>query len=332
VLDVRNSKHHRWRLVGSELTNSIRYEFATYAQMAGSDVSPAPEITTALGTILAANGDTVESARLDDLVRRLDTVGPFQSDNIDFVGLRERTFSAHAPLEPLEPLWPGNIARQLSLLGTGRGSLLDFTFQPLAGYMLEVYQDGPQHGTCEIGGSLAETLEEGDYALVHAGSVKIANAGTSARSHHVLVLILSLTRYPAHAEVEYLVIRPVYLWICPAPFYSPYNAHGTIRIALGSLSEPPSGTLTLNIGARKDAAGGHQIDMRVVLYDGGTAIATRYFYDLSEVLYVFELQLTSYEQSNITDWDNLAIEITRLGDLDGDESTHRRLEVLSVTL
>jgi hypothetical protein len=200
-------------------------------------------------------------------------------------------------------------------------------------FVLEVYQDGPFYGSCEIGGSTAETLEEGDYVVVDCGSVKIANAGTEARFGHLLVLILSLTRYPAHAEVEYLVVRPIPLFQCPTPtdaltwLVSGYNAIETVRLFFG-VPEPLSGdVLTFNIEARKNLAGGHTINMGVALYEGATLITDWLEYDISDTFTIFPFTLDVSDQAAITDWDNLFLEITRGGDTGGATSTWRRIEI-----
>ena len=237
IFTVANSKTHRWRLVGRDAVNSLNWSYEEYHDGGLGPILPKyfpgpPAVSSVLFgvPINVKPGDTVEGPRLDLLARRTNFFGPFEDPYFEFIGRREKTFSASSPLEPLDLSIGANMIRVISAIATGRGNLFDAVgIATYSQYLLDIYQYGPMLGTCECSGTLAETIEEGDYAIVDCGSVKIANPFTAARFGKVLVLILSVTRYPAHAEIEYLIVRPALLFACPDPDDPRFVAAQSVR-------------------------------------------------------------------------------------------------------
>src|SRR5690606_29772036 len=107
------------------------------------------------------------------------------------------------------------ISRGLSAYYSGRGIAWREAAGAVTQFLLDLFQDGAMRGQCEVRGDVADQLEEGDYVLVDCASVKVANPGARNRTAKLLALLLSVTRYPAHAEAEYLVLRPADVFVCP---------------------------------------------------------------------------------------------------------------------
>ena len=196
-------------------------------------------------------------------------------------------------------------------------------------------------GTAKISGTVAETIEEGDYAIVDCGSVKIANPFTAARFGKVLVLILSVTRYPAHAEIQYLVVKEALVFACPDPndpdtwLLSPLNAVASTWLHFG-VEEPLSGgdLLTFYVQMAKNLAGGQNVDATINLYlQNFTLVATWAVSGVTETATDYSFALDAGEQAMVSasDWSNLVLEITRDGDVgDSDPSVWRRLIVSGI--
>jgi hypothetical protein len=340
LLDHTNSDLHRWRLVSSEAINAVRWEWATFTDEGDPDlISPPPffNLPRFGGVLYGRAGENTEGPRLDFLARRHDHLGPLEDPYLNYIGRRERALNAYSPLEPLDAIWPGNVARNLTVLWTGRGWLLDdVAVQAITGFILDTYQDGPMRGRCEVGGSTAETIEEGQYIVVDCTEVKIANPFTAARFGKVLALTLSVTRYPAHAEVEYLIIREALYFLCPDPLdpstwlLSPFNQATTVRVSLIA-PEPESGDpFAFKIRARKNATGGDQIDMTVALVSNSVAVATWVETNVSATWTDYVFTLDASEQALIYDWTALFLDITRNGTIDSDPSNWRRLEISEI--
>jgi hypothetical protein len=321
VLDVTNSKHHRWRLVGREQINTIVWEYEWLD----------PVVTPASGSRVPDS--------LDGFRSETRTLPEVAGDTVASAGRRARTFKVGATMadDTHHNAFPypseGFVSRVLAS-GLGQPFVGDVVDQH-SDLLLQVYQDGPVRGTCEVSGTLAETVEEGDYAIVDCRSVKIANAGRAARSGLVLVLLLSVTRYPAHSEVEYMLYRPVQVFDCITEtnldtwLVSPLNELSSVRLALGAIGEP-GGAFALEVLARKNAAGGQQVDLGVTLYEGTSVVAEWTEYDITANTTTFTFALDSGEQASITDWDNLFVELARGGTVGGDVADYRRLEIASV--
>jgi hypothetical protein len=182
VLNTSNAKEHRWRLVGSEMRNRWIMHYHHYR-------NPFP-------------GESPE--RLDFLVAEERESDPYDSNNVPWVNARPQEINARQFLSPTEPDHVHNYVFTLK-----RGWDWRSREPYVAQGALDIYQDGPVYYTGEIGRTLADTLEEGSYALVDESELKGANPATAARSGLVLVLIISLTRHPAYAEYEAIRIRPV---------------------------------------------------------------------------------------------------------------------------
>jgi hypothetical protein len=338
VMSARNSEGHTWQLIGRSMMNSPVWDYTAFADRSNTAVLQPPRINvgTPWGLVRAeAPVSQRQGPALDGLLWVDGQVGPLDGDNVDLVGPRERRFSARQTLEPLDALIPPNPGRVMEATQSGKGTDWRFIVGALTRFLLEVYEEGPMHGYCTVGRSLAETLEEGDYAVVDTLSVKIANPATEARSGLLLVIILSLTRHPAHADVEYLVVRPVF--VCPVRS-DPWTwlqsgvENGTKILLLPPMEEPPPGTVGLVFYAFKDQPGGHQIDLTVGLYEGGTLIEETTVVDLPAEENFYGFSLTQAQRDGITNWGNLQIWITRGGDEGGPVEDHRRAIVTSVHL
>lgn len=186
VVDVSNSRNHRWWLDHREMTNAVRFsypriEWPTWDSRNEADATDGFVITEQIHPAPDSEDESM-----------------FDSDNIDFVNRRQKTFPANATMDPglLPNVWIG-------LVGT---RFLESALS-VARFILSVYQDGPHKGACEIGRSLAETLEEGDYILLDYESLQGANPSVPGRMGLLLGIALSLTRHAAHADLEYMVVR-----------------------------------------------------------------------------------------------------------------------------
>jgi hypothetical protein len=182
VLTAANAKEHRWRLVGNEMRN--RWSVAYHHYRAPID------------------GESPE--RLDFFVVEDRSSENYDADNVEWVNPRPHVINARQFLSPTE-----NIGLHQYMETQGRGSSWIQEESRAALGALEIFQDGPVYYTGEIGRTLADTLEEGSYALVDESELKGANPETAARSGLVLVLIISLSRHPAYADYEAIRIRPV---------------------------------------------------------------------------------------------------------------------------
>lgn len=325
TLDATNSKHHRWRIVGREMMNSILWKYLRIYIPGSPSYAP--------NTAVKVRDFDEQPDTLDWLITRERALDPYESDNIDAAGRRQKTFQADWLFA--DPASPTFQVQALNNSGIGQPFIGDVVDQHSA-FLLQLYQDGPFLGRCDFAGSLAETMSEGDYAIVDCSQVKIPNAATEARTGFVLVLILSLTRFPERADAEYLVYRPVLLFACPDEddpetwLYSPLNEITTMRMAL-TVSEPLSGLFTLTVTARKNEAGGQQVDFGVDIYEGTTLRASFTETDISNVFTAYDFMLSSAEQAAITDWDNLFVEITRGGETYASpESDWRRIEISNI--
>ena len=182
VLTASNAKEHRWRLVGNEMRNRWSVAYHHYRN--------------------PFDGESPE--RLDFFVAEDRSSENYDADNVAWVNPRPHEINARQFLAPTE-----NIGLHTYMLSQGRGSSWIQEEPRAALGALEIFQDGPVYYTGEIGRTLADTLEEGSYALVDESELKGANPATAARSGLVLVLIISLSRHPAHADYEAIRIRPV---------------------------------------------------------------------------------------------------------------------------
>lgn len=354
LLDSSNSANHRWRLVGREQMNSVTWEWVRW----GNDMTGLPERTSiqvgTLGVYRTVNEEP-GPVGLDGLYGTVGRLGPVEPEDIDVMPHRPRTFSARAGLEPLGLEQGTGVVRNLSVYYSGRGA----TWQDVAGamteFLLAAFQDGAMRGQCEIKGSLADELDEGDYLLVDCAKVKVANPGVRARGAKMLVLLLSLTRFPAYAEAEYLVLRPADIFLCPIEddpstwLVSPATGVATMRIDLGDIGDHSEG-LVFEVRARKsthitstffgwnpiDGAGdsGEQVDMTVRLMHGDTELQVWNETDIpGSTWQIYHLTVTQGVREAISDWAGLSLEITRGGEVNSSfELAWRHLQISRITV
>lgn len=336
VLNASNSALHRWRLLGREQMNSVTWEFTHY----GTLISP-ERTTVDMGDLGAYDTTLGEpgAPALDGFVATPGTVGPVEPEDIDLMPHRPRTFSARAGLEPLGIEQGTGISRGLSAYYSGRGIAWREAAGAVTQFLLDLFQDGAMRGQCEVRGDVADQLEEGDYVLVDCASVKVANPGARNRTAKLLALLLSVTRYPAHAEAEYLVLRPADVFVCPKEddestwFVSPSTVLSTARLALGAIGEPPNTGLNFEIRARKNAAFGDTVDMTVRLLHGETVLQewTESSIPSSWTVYEFEVDESALQQLSGSEFDELALEISRGGSVGAIALAHRRLEISRIS-
>ncbi len=221
VFNASTTRDHRWRLVGSEIMNSIVWEYRAFAdeQVTLALVAPSLQLGPPWGEVQAEHDVDVQGPALDGLRSVVGRLGPFESDNVEFVGVRQRVLRQHQTLEPLDVLVPGNlhVSRTSEAITTLRGTLLQYIVGALSSMLLVTYQDGPVRYSGLLHGDVADATEEGRYIIVNESSTRGANPTTAAREGNVLALLLSLTRHPAHSEYEALRIRPA----TPFPVFAP---------------------------------------------------------------------------------------------------------------
>jgi hypothetical protein len=326
VLDVSNSKLHRWKVEGREQVNSINWLFHRITIPGEPKEGPGRYAVQVLNFPEQAH-------TLDWFITEELEYPPYASYDADLIGRRPRDFDVQWLLADPNSRPSQKLAALQSDLGQ---PFLEPIVTQYSDFLLGVYQDGPMYGRCEVGGSTAETLEEGDYVVVDCTQVKIANPFTAARFAKVLVLVLSVTRYPAHAEVEYLIIRDALFFLCPDPLdettwlLSPFDQVTTVIVSMVA-PEPESGELfSFKIRARKNAAGGDSINMQIAFVVGGLVVSSWAETDVSATFtdYIFTLDAT--EQAIISDWTDIQLWITRNGTIDSDPSNWRRLEISEV--
>jgi hypothetical protein len=297
VMDNTNSRDHRWRLVGRETVNSVVWEYLELKE---------PEEPYV--TLEDVNG-------LDNLRHRDRALDPATGDTAELVGEREFRFRGHSMLT--DPDAPE--VRVLSALASGVGQpFTEPVREAYSQFVLTTFQDGPYKGTCELHGlDLAEDLSEGDFALVDHEQVKTANAGEGARLGRSLVLILSLTRHPAHADCEYLVIRPAPLWVCPDPedpdtwWYSEPDQQSLLYVTWPTLPGPPSAII---VRAAKDEAGGDPVSMTLTLEADGEEVQDWTISDIPSDPQVYILSIPGAVQAAISDLSSLRTTLIRTAD------------------
>jgi hypothetical protein len=326
LLDYTNSKHHRPRLVGREMVNSIVWNY--HRITIPGEPPEGPGRYAVQVTNFATPAETLDWFITEEL-----SLDPYESYDVDLIGRKHRDFNVEWLLADPNTR-PSQIAAAVAS-GLGQpflGSIVD----QHSDFLLAIYQDGPMLVSAEISGSLAETMEEGDYAVVDCAAVKLPNPFTAARFGKLLVLVLSVTRYPAHAEIEYLIIRDALFFLCPDPLdettwlLSPFDQATTVRVALVA-PEPESGEVfSFQMRVRKNAAGGDQINMTVALTSNGVAVATWSETDISDTWTVYVFTLDASEQALIVDWSALFLDITRGGSIDSDPVNWRRLEISEI--
>jgi len=185
-LDASNTSGHVWRLDNVDLMNRVRWDYTELKEPEEPFVS------------------VTEVESVDNLRVRRKELDPYDSDTVALLDPRDNVFRVdHSEIDPDTPA-----VRILSGYASGIGVPFSEVVDGHSEFLLQLYQDGPMHGFCEVGRELAESIEEGDYVVVDYDSLKGANPATEARTGDLLALVISLTRHPAHADLEYIVVRP----------------------------------------------------------------------------------------------------------------------------
>jgi hypothetical protein len=259
--------------------------------------------------------DIPEPDMLDGFVAEEVTSEEYQSDTFPWLGDRPREVDGTAGQDFTTS--PSYARNPLVFSPHGQWSAPS-NRQVVSGWLFQIYQDGPYKGTCELHGlDLAEDLSEGDFALVDHEQVKTANAGEGARLGRSLVLILSLTRHPAHADCEYLVIRPAPLWICPDPedpdtwWYSEPDQQSLLYVTWPTLPGPPSAII---VRAAKDEAGGDPVSMTLTLEADGEEVQDWTISDIPSDPQVYILSIPGAVQAAISDLSSLRTTLIRTAD------------------
>lgn len=193
LLDASNTAGTTWDLLGRETVNSIGWSYLHHFEpsserRARRKGEPPPD---------AFVGDV----EIDGLFVEERTTAPVTGDTIGAIGRRNLELKLLGALEPT-----GGI-RSLRASISG-GALFDGVKQSVSRELLDIFQDGAYRFRGEVGRSIAETLEEGHLVLLDLDSLKLPNPVSGARSDLRLVRTMSITRHPAHAEVEFLDLGP----------------------------------------------------------------------------------------------------------------------------
>ena len=269
VLDATNARGHVWQVLGREVMNSVVWDAQWYTLPEDQSFS------IYLGGFGFIQGQPATDipAPLDGFFVRDEELGPFDDPNVEDVGLRRRRFRATSFLT--DPTHFPNHYVNLVLADKGQSfdgqEPGDLPYDH-SQFMLQLYRDGPMKGRGEVGREMAETLEEGDYIIVNQSALKNPNPGEAARSGGWLAILLSITRHPAHADVEYIGVRPAPIWECPVPdepdtwWYSAPDEQSLMYVRWPELPAVPT---AVTIRAHKDGEGGDQVTMVVTLEIAG---------------------------------------------------------------
>lgn len=194
TVDASNSEQLTWGMLGRELINRIIVEY--------DHIEEPTEFTLTKFAGVGNQGRSVGSVDpppgvefLDGLVTLQKQLGPYDGDTIEDSGERPFSFQGQtllleAPLESDEGEPAETRLRLLNLL---------------AGW-LELYQDGLQRFEFELGKTLADEIEEGTLVVLDHASLQIPNPRTQARSGERVIRIVSITRFPAYAEIEAILL------------------------------------------------------------------------------------------------------------------------------
>lgn len=174
VIDASSAKKNTWRLLGREAVNSVTWKLL---ELFEND---------------QLVGRAQQDASADGIIATVVERGPFEGDTIGTLGTRSLTIEAPAL----------HLYRETPFTNRHRGRerFPEVQSEELFG----IFQDGAWRGSVEVGRTLAETLEEGDLALLDQDSLKGPNPQTEARTGKRVVRILTMERHPAHAVTTYL--------------------------------------------------------------------------------------------------------------------------------
>lgn len=193
VLDATNTRANTWRLLGSEAINSILWSYLHHFEL------PAERNARARGDPPPESTSDIE---LDGLVVQEREIDSIDGDTIDEIGRRSLELKLLGSLEP-----NSNPTRSVYLPGIPGSNFIEVT-KTISRELLDVFQDGAYKLTGEVGRSIAETLTEGDLVIIDLGLIGLPNPASGARSDLRLVRVMSITRHPAHAEIEFLDLGP----------------------------------------------------------------------------------------------------------------------------
>jgi hypothetical protein len=206
-IDATNSRGHTWSVVGRETINLIDVQYA--------DIRPA------FGGFSSGGIGDEPFVEEPDNVPHLDglrvvnpEMPPFEGDTLIDAGERPYEFEALYTLEP-----SATSERKVDLMQQGRGALWEDIADDMMMGWLESYQDGLQRYRGEVGKTLADTLEEGDLILLDHESLQVPNQRTRDTTGESVLRLISVTRYPAHADIEAIWVpaRPFEIFEEPCP-------------------------------------------------------------------------------------------------------------------
>jgi hypothetical protein len=184
VLNAGNCRVGSWRLLGTEVVNSISWKYLHHGH---SQAGPARDATVQLDGLYIADG---ESRPIED------------AESIAARGRRPLQLSLRSALEPTALV---GLRQKMQTRG---GALFDDATRSVSRELLDIFRDGAARYAGEVFGPLAEQLEEGDLALLDMESLQLPNPGTGARTGLRLVRLMTMGRAPAHGDVELLDLGP----------------------------------------------------------------------------------------------------------------------------
>lgn len=235
LLGATNTRANTWRLIGTETINSVTWSYLHH-------IEPSQDRRAVRKGEPRDLGPSFNDAKLDGFVveeREADpvtatTLGDPSGDTIPEIGRRSLSLKLLGPLEPTS-----NQNRGLRLVSRG-GSNWTGVKNVISRDLFDIFQDGAFKLRGQVGRSVAETLTEGDLVLIDLGSIGLPNPASGARSDLRLVRVMSITRHPAHAEIEYLDLGPSAQPLA-APTVDIAWASGTPNIVTVTLSDIPAG-------------------------------------------------------------------------------------------
>lgn len=195
VIDASNAAAGTWSLTGREAVNSITWDYLSLQE-------PSQERRAVRKGSNTEVTDSPADADLDGLIANEREVDPIEGDTIGTIGRRSLKLSLHGALEPT-----AETERRRRAIAAG-GVIWQSAVPELSRELLDIFQDGAYRLRGEVGRTIAETLEEGDLALLDLASLQLPNPVSGARSDLRLVRLLSIERHPAHAVCEFLDLGP----------------------------------------------------------------------------------------------------------------------------
>lgn len=196
MLDATNTRATTWRLLGNEAVNSIIWKYLHHSQ------PPLARRAFLKGGDPAERGPHFSDAELDGFVVEEREIEPIERDTIDEIGRRSLKLKLLGSLEPT------TAPTRTVYIPTVAGSNFIEVTKTISSELLDIFQDGAYKIVGQVSRSVAEPLTEGDLVIIDLGSIGLPNPASGARSDLRLVRLMSITRHPAHAEVEFLDLGP----------------------------------------------------------------------------------------------------------------------------